>query len=157
MALPPFQTLLDAHAEAIHRFLVASVGPVEADDCFQETFIAALRAYPRLRPGSNPRAWLSTIARNKAMDSHRGASRRPLPVGEPPEPRTVAGAGESIAQDGEVWATVRALPEKQRAAVVLRYACDLSHREIGRVLDCSDEAARRSVHEGVKRLREVWA
>ena len=157
MALPPFQTLLDAHAEAIHRFLVASVGPVEADDCFQETFIAALRAYPRLRPRSNPRAWLFTIARNKAMDSHRGASRRPLPVGEPPEPPTVAGAGESIAQDGEVWATVRALPEKQRAAVVLRYACDLSHREIGRVLDCSDEAARRSVHEGVKRLREVWA
>ena len=157
MALPPFQVLLEAHAEAIHRFLVASVGPVEADDCFQETFIAALRAYPRLRPGSNPRAWLFTIARNKAMDSHRAARRRALPVGEPPEPRAVAAAAGSSAQDGELWAAVGALPEKQRAAVVLRFTCDLSHREIGRVLECSDEAARRSVHEGVKRLREVWA
>ncbi len=129
MALPPFQALIDAHAEPVRRFLVASAGPGAADDCFQETFIAALRAYPRLRPGSNVRAWLFTIARSKAIDHHRAARRRP----------------------------VRALPEKQRAAVVLRFTCDLSHREIGRVLDCSDAAARRSVHEGLKRLREVWA
>ena len=155
--LPPFQALLDEHADAIHRFLVASVGPVEADDCFQETFIAALRAYPRLRPGSNARAWLFTIARSKAIDAHRGARRRPVPVGEPPEPRDGAPATRSNAADGELWAAVGALTEKQRAAVVLRFACDLSHREIGRVLDCSDDAARRNVHEGVKRLREVWA
>jgi RNA polymerase sigma factor (sigma-70 family) len=157
VVLPPFQALLDDHADAIHRFLVASVGPVEADDCFQETLIAALRAYPRLRAGSNPRAWLFTIARSKAMDAHRGARRRPVPVGEPPEPRGGAPAAGSSPPDGELWAAVGALPEKQRAAVVLRFACDLSHREIGRVLDCSDDAARRNVHEGVKRLREVWA
>jgi RNA polymerase sigma factor (sigma-70 family) len=153
VALPPFQALIDAHAEAIHRFLVASAGPVEADDCFQETFIAALRAYPRLRPGSNVRAWLFTIARSKAMDAHRGARRRPLPVGELPE-RAAPGA-EPESPGGDLWAAVHELPEKQRAAVVLRFTCDLSHREIGDVLGCSDAAARRSMHEGLKRLREV--
>jgi RNA polymerase sigma factor (sigma-70 family) len=152
VALPPFQVLIDAHAEAVHRFLVASAGPGAADDCFQETFIAALRTYPRLKPGSNLRAWLFTIARSKAIDHHRAVRRRPLPVADVPE-RPIAPAHES--PDGDLWAAVRALPEKQRAAVTLRFVADLSHREIGRVLDCSDAAARRSVHEGLKRLREV--
>ena len=155
VALPPFQVLIDEHAEAVHRFLVASAGPAAADDCFQETFIAALRAYPRLRPGSNMRAWLFTIARSKAMDHHRARRRQPIPVAEVPE--RPAAQAEPQSPDGDLWAAVEALPEKQRAAVVLRFTCDLSHREIGNVLDCSDAAARRSVHEGLKRLREVWA
>ena len=151
MALPPFQVLIDDHADAVHRFLVATAGPGAADDCFQETFVAALRGYPRLRHGSNLRAWLFAIARSKAIDHHRSVRREPLPVAEVPE--RPAPAHES--PDGDLWAAVRALPEKQRAAVTLRFVSDLSHREIGRVLDCSDAAARRSVHEGLKRLREV--
>jgi RNA polymerase sigma factor (sigma-70 family) len=154
VALPPFQVLIDAHGDAIHRFLVASAGPGAADDCFQETFISALRAYPRLRHGSNLRAWLFAIARTKAIDHHRAAGRAPLPVAEVPE-RAAPPASES--PNGELWAAVGELPEKQRAAVVLRFVADLSHREIGSVLDCSDAAARRNVHEGLKRLREVQA
>jgi RNA polymerase sigma factor (sigma-70 family) len=153
VALPPFQVLIDDHAESVHRFLVATAGPGAADDCFQETFISALRAYPRLRPDSNLQAWLFTIARNKAMDHHRLVRRTPLPVAEVPE--RAAATAEPALRDGDLWAAVGALPEKQRAAVVLRFVSDLSHREIGRVLDCSDAAARRSVHEGLKRLREV--
>jgi RNA polymerase sigma factor (sigma-70 family) len=154
VALPPFQVLIDSHADAVHRFLVASAGPGAADDCFQETFIAALRAYPRLRPGSNLRAWLFTIARSKAIDHHRARTRGPVPVAEVPERAARAEPAES--PDGDLWAAVGALPEKQRAAVTLRFVSDLSHREIGTVLGCSDAAARRSVHEGLKRLREVW-
>jgi RNA polymerase sigma factor (sigma-70 family) len=151
VALPPFQVLIDAHADAVHRFLVASAGPGAADDCFQETFIAALRAYPRLRNGSNLRAWLFTIARSKAIDYHRATRRAPLPMGELPEQGV---AGHADPPNGDLWAAVAALPEKQRAAVTLRFVADLSHREIGAVMDCSDAAARRSVHEGLKRLRE---
>jgi RNA polymerase sigma factor (sigma-70 family) len=153
VALPPFQVLIDSHGDAVHGFLVASVGPVAADDCFQETFIAALRSYPRLRHASNLRAWLFTIARSKAIDHHRAVKRGPVPVAEVPE----RAAAERESPDGDLWAAVRALPEKQRAAVTLRFVSDLSHREIARVLDCSDAAARRSVHEGLKRLREVHA
>ena len=158
MTLPPFQALLEDHAHAIHRFLVALVGPSEAEDCFQETFLAALRAYPRVRPGSNLRAWLYTVARNKAMDAHRRRRREPVPVGDAPhEGDEGADGGTPELADRELWSAVAGLPEKQRAAVVLRFTCDMSHREIGHVLDCSDQAARRNVHEGVKRLREVWA
>src|SRR5262249_58954500 len=80
---PPFQRFLDSHRDAVWRFLVASVGPAEAEDCFQETFIAALRAYPRLRPDSNLRAWVLTIAHRKALDAHRARARRALPIADP--------------------------------------------------------------------------
>lgn len=153
MPLPPFQATLDSHREAVARFLVASVGPQDADDVLQETWIAVLGAYPRLRPGSNVRAWILTIARNKALDAHRARARRPVPVGAPE-----SGASEESGDgpDAELWAAVRDLPAKQRAAVVLRYVNDLSHREIAAVLDCSEAAARRSLHEGLTKLREEW-
>ena len=152
MSLPPFQVFLDEHAEPIHRFLVALVGPQDAEDALQETLIAALRAYPRLRAGSNLRAWGMAIARNKAIDSARARGRRPVPVDE---------AGEGLAapapaeRDGELWAAVRELPPRQRAAVALRYAADLSHRDVGAAMGCTEEAARRSAADGIKRLREV--
>ena len=48
---PPFQVFLDSHREPVFRFLAAVAGRDEAEDCFQETFLAARRAYPRLRAG----------------------------------------------------------------------------------------------------------
>ena len=68
-SLPPFAAFLDDHGAPVRRFLVASAGAVEADDLWQETMIAALRAYPDLRPDSNLRAWVLTIARRKAIDA----------------------------------------------------------------------------------------
>ena len=53
--LPPFQAVFEAQRTDVYRFLVATAGPVDADDCFQETWIAALRAYPRLRRADNLR------------------------------------------------------------------------------------------------------
>lgn len=153
VTLPPFQVLIDEHRDDIYRFLRASVGTHEADDCFQETFIAALRAYPRLRADSNLRGWLFTIARRKALDSHRARGRRAIPVAHLPE--TV---GDQLMNGGEpeLWRAVSDLPPKQKAAVLLRFAGDLAYREIGEATNTTEEAARRNVHEGLKKLREVW-
>jgi RNA polymerase sigma factor (sigma-70 family) len=150
---PPFQTLLDRHAHEILGFLRAMVGPADAEDCFQETFLAALRAYPRLRRHDELRAWLFTIARNKATDHHRARRRQPLPVAEVPEPPVSADGPAGRVERAAVWELVAELPGKQRAAVALRYAGDLPYAELAVALDCSEEAARRSVHEGLKKLR----
>jgi DNA-directed RNA polymerase specialized sigma24 family protein len=157
MPLPPFQLAVDQHRDQLARFLAATVGPSDAEDCLQETLIAALRAYPRLRTGSNVRAWLFTIARNKALDEHRARARRPVPVLAVPETAAGGSGGDGAPGDPELWDAVRELPPKQRAAVVLRYVNDFSHREVAAVLDCSEEAARRSLHEGLSKLRKEIA
>ena len=179
MRLPPFQALLDAHGREVHRFLVASVGAVDADDCYQETWLSALRAYPGLDHASNLRSWLLTIAHRKAIDHARAGSRRAVPVAEVAE--AVGGAAEAVGGAAEavrgatrpraigaaavldpepragddIWTAVAALPEKQRTAVALRFLADAPYAEIGAVMDTSEEAARRNVHEALKRLRKV--
>jgi RNA polymerase sigma factor (sigma-70 family) len=154
VALPPFQRFLDTHRDAVWRFLVCSVGPAEADDCFQETFIAALRAYPRLRAESNLRSWVLTIAHRKALDAHRGRARRALPVAEPSAVDTRAEPFPAPSDEG-LWHAVGELPARQRSAVVLRFVADLPHSDIAAAIGCSEEAARRSLHEGLAKLRKV--
>jgi RNA polymerase sigma factor (sigma-70 family) len=149
MDLPPFQRLLEEHRVELYRFLVAAVGPQEADDCFQETFLSALRAYPSLRDASNLRGWLFTIATRKATDHWRSSARRPLPVERVPE----RPAPERNDGDPEVWRAVGELPPMQRAAVIHRYVADLSYAEIADALGCSEEAARANAYEGRKKLR----
>jgi RNA polymerase sigma factor (sigma-70 family) len=148
----PFQAFLDEHREPVMAFLRAMVGPSDADDCFQETFIAALRGYDRM-DGRHPRAWVMTIARRKAIDHHRARARRPEPRAELPEPATA----DARAGDGgdEIWTAVAELPPGQRAAVALRYAADLSYREIAAALDTSEEAARRRVSDAHRALRTM--
>ncbi len=153
MPLPPFSVFLAREREVVYRVLVGLVGPDDADDCFQESFIKALRAYPDLREGSNLRGWILTIARRTAIDSARARGRRAESMADPgalmaepaPEPA-----------DPTLWAAVRALPPRQRAAVTLHYVGGLPYAEIGGIMGCSEDAARRSAFEGIRRLREVW-
>src|SRR4051794_36318299 len=136
MPLPPFQNLLDEHARGVHRFLVSRVGATDADDLFQETFIAALRAYPSLAHHTNLQGWLMTIAHRKALDLHRARRRTPVPVGD------AAGGPDDAAPPAggdAVWTRVDALPPRQRAAVALRFACDLSYAEIASVAGGSEQ------------------
>lgn len=150
MQLPPFESLVDDHARELHRFLVGLVGPTDAEDCLQETFMSALRTYPALRHGDNLRGWLYTIAQRKATDLARRRARRPQadldgidPVAPP--------AGE--ARDDGLWHTVAGLPAKQRAAIVHRFVLDLAYAEIADRMGTSEAAARQNVRAGLNRLR----
>jgi len=146
----PFQVFLNAHSGAVLGFLRAFIGPADVDDCFQETFMSALRAYESL-DGANPRAWVLRIARNKAIDHHRARARRPVPKGDLPD----LPAPTAKRTDPELWGAVADLPEKQRAAVALRFASDLRFRDVGEAMGISEAAARRNVHEGLRKLRET--
>jgi RNA polymerase sigma factor (sigma-70 family) len=142
--------VFDDHAQAVLTFLTGAVGSSEAEDCFQETMLSALRAYPRLGDASNLRGWLFTIARRKAIDAHRARARRPVPVADPDPGSALAGPSET---DDELWDQVRGLPIKQRRAVVLRFAADKSYPEIAASMSTTQDSARQSVHEGLKKLR----
>jgi len=136
----------------VYRLLLAMVGPHGADDCFQETFLSALRAYPRLPAGSNVRGWVMTIATRKAFDHLRGQKRRAVPVSELPE---VPVTDPESNGEPELWNAVRSLPPRQRAAVVHRYVFDMTYEDVGRALGCSEEAARANAYEGRRRLKKL--
>ena len=150
MSLPPFQRLVDAHATSVHRYLVAALGRDDGADAFQETFLAALRAYPELRSAENLRGWLFTIARNKALDSHRARARQPVPVAAVPEDVRL----DDTEPTSPVWDAVRALPDRQRHAVLLRYAGDLPYREVALAMGVTEVAARQHASTGVRALRK---
>jgi RNA polymerase sigma factor (sigma-70 family) len=152
--LPPFQSLIDQHAEDLRRFLVAMAGPVDGADAFQETWLSALRAYPNLRSGENLRGWLFTIAHRKVIDSARARGRRAEPVADVPEVPHVDPDRVGDAEGG-LWSAVGALPPKQRSAVVQRHVLDRRYTEIAEVIGSSEDAARQNVRAGLRRLREL--
>lgn len=155
--MQPFEAIVAEHGTVVMRVCRALVGPIEADDAWSETFLAALRAYPGLRPGSNIRGWLVTIAHNKAIDQIRGRKRAPEPVSGPAEGRAAeekTSAPDPI--DSDLHEALAGLPSKQRGAVVYRYLADLSYDEVGALLDCSPAAARRNAADGIARLRQTY-
>jgi RNA polymerase sigma factor (sigma-70 family) len=152
--LPPFERVVALHGPALLRFCAAQAGAQRADDCFQETMLAALRAYAGVRDPAAIRAWLFSIALRKAIDLHRGQARAPAAASDP---EALAAAREPAQRDAALWARVRSLPEKQRHAVALRYLADLSHKEIAAIMETSEAAARRNVFEGLARLRRELA
>ncbi len=154
--MQPFEAIVAEHGQVVMRVCRALLGPVEADDAWSETFLAALRAYPDLRPGSNVRGWLVTIAHNKAIDQIRAAAagtgtgrRAPgalLPAANPGRSRPTPSCTAR-------WLRCR---PKQRGAVVYRYLADLPYAEVAALLECSQAAARRSAADGIARLRRHY-
>lgn len=151
--LAPFELVVERHGADVWRFSASQVGRDRADDVFQETMLAALSAYPTLRDPASVRSWLLRIAARKSIDLFRAGARLPVAVAEPEAVADAGSASEPPLRDEDLWARVRALPEKQRQAIGLRFLLDLEHAEIGAAMETTAEAARRNVFEGLRTLR----
>jgi RNA polymerase sigma factor (sigma-70 family) len=151
--LPPFDRVVTEHGPVVLRVCRALVGASDADDAWSETFLSALRAYPGLRPDSDVRAWLLTIAHHRCIDLLRRRTRSAVPSEaiDPPPVRDAGGQGGAL--DEQLRAAVQALAPKQRAAVAYRYLADLSYAQIGELLGTNEAAARRSAADGIAALR----
>ncbi len=154
MTVKPFELIVAEHGPTVLRVCRAVLDPADADDAWSETFLAALRAYPRLRQESNVRAWLVTIAHRKAIDRHRAKARAPVPAATVPERPSAYGIPAE--PDSRLWDAVRALPPKQRGAVAYHYLADLPYQEVGKLLGTSEAAARRSAADGIAALRNIY-
>jgi RNA polymerase sigma factor (sigma-70 family) len=152
--LPPFDDVVAEHGPVVLRVCRAVLGPHDAEDAWSETFLAALKAYPQLRPDSNIRAWLVTIAHRKAIDRVRAATRNAIPVEDVPERPTNSGVPSE--PDTALTDALRVLPFKQRGAVAYHYLADLPYAEVGALLGSSEAAARRSAADGIAALRRLY-
>jgi len=154
VGLTPFDQVVDEHGAVVLRVCRALLPAADAEDAWSETFLSALKAYPRLAAGSNVRGWLVTIAHRKAIDRHRYAARAPVPLASLPERATALGVPTE--PDTALWDAVRALPSKQRGAVAYHYLADLPYTDVGALLGTSEAAARRSAADGVATLRKTY-
>lgn len=176
---PAFETVVQAHGTTVLRVCRAVLGAgADADDAWSETFLAALRAWPGLDPGTNVQAWLVTVAHRKAIDVIRARARQPIPAGHAGDPgwppgttaeRCTAGtspAGTSPADtpptdtpgEGEpdLWSAVALLPERQRLAIAYHYLGGLAHTETARLIGGTPDAVRRAAADGLKSLRRSY-
>jgi RNA polymerase sigma-70 factor, ECF subfamily len=137
----------------------------DAADLFQETWLRAYRAYPRLEPESQVRPWLYAIAvnlcRNRARD---GARRGRVIVAEDKENLEMNRSGKAAhalnGNDGYAAVHLRellsALPTRQREALHLRYFAGLDYAGIAAAMDCSQDNARANVSQAMKKLKSMW-
>jgi RNA polymerase sigma factor (sigma-70 family) len=146
VAVPPFERFYEEQQGPVLAQLRRMLGRDAADDAFQETFLRALRAYPTLRHGRHLQAWALQIARNVAVDTLR---RQRVTSAEVPDLESV---DEPLPYE-ELRCITAGLPQRERAAVFLRYGYDLSYEDIGAALGSSPEAARQAASSGVRRLR----
>jgi RNA polymerase sigma factor (sigma-70 family) len=156
-----FDETLARYGAEIYRFaLHLTRNRSDADDLYQETALKAYRAWDRLPCDANHRAWLYRIASNTFLSDKRKTSRlRSLDAEETVESIPAVSRDDDGRLDAgdllrDVEGFIEALPPKQRIALVQRKYLEIGYPEIAATLDCSEEAARRSVHEALRKLRE---
>src|SRR6185369_7009029 len=126
----------------------------DVDDLHQETWLRVARAAARFDPRRRFSTWLFQIAVNLCRDWHR----RPPP--EPHDPATVADdvAPDAIAPRGaaiDAHRLLAALPEGQRAAVLLRYYHDLPEDEVAAILDVPRGTVKSHLHTAMTTLKAL--
>ena len=151
MSTAPFEPIVAEHGRPVLRVCRALLRPEDAEDAWAETFLAALRAYEKLPSDANVQAWLVTIAHRKAIDVLRGRARRAVPLADLPERSSTLGLPTE--PDDDLWAAVRALPDRQRHAVVHHHVAGLPYREVAEIVGGTPEAVRRAAADGIKSLR----
>jgi RNA polymerase sigma factor (sigma-70 family) len=149
----PFEAVVARHGATVLRVCRAVLGPVEADDAWSETFMAALRAYPELPAEANIEAWLVTIAHRKAIDVTRATARRAVPVADV---RDDPSAQSAEHRDFDLWAALADLPRKQREVVAYHYLAGLPYAEVAAIVGGSTDAARRAGADGISKLRSTY-
>ncbi len=143
-----FGELLERHEREIFAYALRLTGRREdADDLYQETFLAAFRGWPPPRR-DHERAWLYRIATNKAIDRER--RRRPTVSVEDLRLAAPDRDGVTLIDLGNA---IKGLPAGQRAAFVMRTVEGRPYREVALALECSEEAARTRVSEATKKVR----
>ena len=156
---PGFEMLIEHHGAEIFAYLWRMLGDSDdAEDCLQETFLRAFRAYPRLDTRGEHRAWLYKIATNVAR-THFRRRKRMVKHTVDLDPEHLQGGlspGEEVDRRerlAAVAAAVGELPHKQRAALILRKYQGLSYGAIATTLGGTEAAARANVYQALKKLR----
>ncbi len=123
-----------------------------AEELAQETLVRVWERWSQVAEARDPDAWMWRVAINLSRSSWRRstAERRAL--------RRAGGLRSRVpdapvAFDEDLLAAVRALPDRQRRAVVLRHVVDLPVSVVAEAMGCAEGTVRALTHQGLDRLR----
>lgn len=145
-----FGELYVRYARLVHGILLARVPAGEADDLVQDVFLSAMRQVCSLRTAAAFRAWLATIARNRAMDYFRQA-RPQMPLEE--NRRHEARARDAGLEAVEILDLLHHLPEAYREPLILRLVEGMTGPEIAHQTGLTADSVRVNLCRGMKMLR----
>ncbi|HXG52957.1 MAG TPA: RNA polymerase sigma factor [candidate division Zixibacteria bacterium] len=158
----PFELLIERYHDEILGYLWRLLGvdgredrAADAEDLAQEVFLRAYRAYPKLRPSSNHRAWLYKIATNCACTRLRQRKKRRDRYAPFEEAETAGWTEDENEGRKSLRRLVERLPVKQKACLTLRYLQELDYRQIARILGCTEQNARANVSRAIRSLRSA--
>jgi RNA polymerase sigma-70 factor (ECF subfamily) len=155
-----FAVLYRRYVDQIYRYIYSRVGrKADAEDLTARVFTQALEGLDGYREQGEFSAWLFTIARRRVVDHYR--RKRPTqPLGEAlnikgdrPNPLAQVVHGEQLERLAKL---VKALDEEKQEMLRLRFAGDLTYREIGEIMGRSEAAVKMGVHRLLRRLEEAW-
>ena len=166
-----FRELFEKHGRAIVNFAYNFIGNrPRAEELAQDVFLQVYRAGARYEPQAKFTTWLYRIATNACLNEVRRPERRyhTRPLEHQPEDGgeraeiaiadPAAPSGDSALAGRELEARIRevlgALPENQRAALVLSRVDGLSYREVAESLECSESAVKSLVFRATATLRK---
>lgn len=149
-----FEEIVRRYRKPLDRFAAAIVGG-RSEDVTQDAFSKALLALRGTTTEIELRPWLYRIVRNTALNEIRDSPPPTEELGEAiPGGRSAAVEAERREEIGELMGRLRALPEPQRAAIVMRELEGLSHEEIAAALGVSGSAARQAIYRARVSLRD---
>jgi len=145
-----FAELYERYARMIHGVVLARVSRLDVDDLVQDVFLAAWRRLDNLRDPAAFGGWLSMIARNRAIDFHRGR----IEAVELPDTLQAQDATAAGAEANAVLEVIRRLPEAYRDTLILRLVEGMTGPEIAGRTGLTAASVRVNLHRGMKLLRE---
>jgi RNA polymerase sigma-70 factor, ECF subfamily len=164
--------LMERHAGKLLNYLIRSLQNEEdAADATQETFVRVYQNCAKFNANQKFSTWLYAIATNLVKDRYRHRSRHPQvsldaeneATGENfresvPEPKPTPSESLQGAERAEaIRKAVTGLPEELRTPLILCEYEDLSHAEIGKILDCTAKAVETRIYRARNQLREKLA
>src|SRR5229473_5875734 len=141
----------------IYRTMLAVLGdPAAAEDCTQDAFVLAFRAWARWRPDAPAEAWLHRIAINVAVSHQRKEKLRSIGAILRRFGRPASGPDAAqVALDRDLTAALRRLPPKLSAALVLRHYHGYNNREIAAAIGVSERTVNKRLRLAAESMRKL--
>ena len=145
-----YEDFFSVHHPTVHRALVlAGCSPAVAADVAQEAFVRAYERWRRVSVMERPQAWVFRVAFNHRRRT-AGRDARPVPaalVAARPD------GGAEVDDDLDLRDALARLPDRQRAAVVLRYYADLPLADVAEVMGVATGTVKSTLHAALASLR----